>query len=66
VAWAELGLAGTHDVRDLWARKDLGAFKDKFAAQIPAHGAGLFRIGNPGRWFYSVAGEKAPPINPAS
>jgi hypothetical protein len=44
VAWEELGLAGTHAVRDLWARKDLEAFKDKFAGQIPAHGAGLYRI----------------------
>ena len=44
VTWEELGLAGTYGVRDLWARNDLGVFKDKFAAQIPAHGAGLYRI----------------------
>lgn len=44
VTWAELGLAGARDVRDLWARLDLGSFREKFASQISAHGAGLCRI----------------------
>lgn len=44
VTWAELGLTGTRDVRDLWVRKDIGPFKDKFSAQIPPHGAGLYRV----------------------
>jgi len=44
VTWPELGLTGKHEVRDLWAQKDLGPFKDTFSAQIRAHGAGLYRI----------------------
>jgi alpha-galactosidase len=44
VTWAELGCTGTHEVRDLWARKDLGPFKDRVSPQIPGRGAGLFRI----------------------
>lgn len=44
IAWSELGLSGTCGVRDLWAKKDLGSFRDKFAAELPAHGAGLYRL----------------------
>jgi len=31
-------------VRDLWARRDLGAYSDSFAAELPPHGAGLYRL----------------------
>jgi len=41
---ADLGLAGAVNVRDLWARKDLGTFHDEFGADLPLHGAGLYRI----------------------
>ncbi|HPC95715.1 MAG TPA: glycoside hydrolase family 27 protein [Sedimentisphaerales bacterium] len=40
-----VGLQGCCLVRDLWGRKDLGAFSDEFGASIPSHGAGLYRIG---------------------
>ena len=31
-------------VRDLWAKKNTGSFRDEYSAAIPAHGAGLYRI----------------------
>jgi alpha-galactosidase len=45
VSWKDLGLSGTtYKVRDLWAKKDLGEFKDGFSAPISAHNAGLYKI----------------------
>jgi alpha-galactosidase len=44
VTFAEIGLSGSCTVRDLWAKRDLGVFTDEFTAQIPFHGAGLYRI----------------------
>ena len=34
ISWAEIGLSGKQKVRDLWARKNLGAYKDGFTALI--------------------------------
>jgi hypothetical protein len=45
VLWSKLGMAGKVPVRDLWKKENLGAFDKQFATQIPAHGAGLYRIG---------------------
>jgi alpha-galactosidase len=45
VTWKQLGLTGSeYKVRDLWANKDLGSFKDGFSAPINAHDAGLYKI----------------------
>ena len=44
VTFKEIGLTGSCLVRDLWAKRDLGVFTDEFTAQIPFHGAGLYRI----------------------
>ena len=33
-----------YNVRDLWAKKDLGSFRDGFSAPIRAHGAGLYKV----------------------
>jgi alpha-galactosidase len=44
VTWQELGLSGKCEVRDLWAKKDQGAFENKFSAKINPHGAGLYRV----------------------
>ena len=41
--WDQAGLNGKWSVRDLWQRKDLGAFEGQFSAQVPAHGAVLLR-----------------------
>jgi alpha-galactosidase len=42
--WSELGLHGKCAVRDLWQRKDVGSYTQEFSAEIPSHGAGLYRI----------------------
>jgi len=44
VTWADLGLQGPCAVRDLWAHEGLGSVSDQFAATIPSHGAGLYRV----------------------
>jgi len=45
VQWSQLGLTGTeYKVRDLWAKKDFGTFKNEFSAPINTHGAGLYKI----------------------
>lgn len=46
VAFEQLGLSAGIDykVRDLWARKDLGSFRNEFSAPVPAHGAGLYKL----------------------
>lgn len=43
--WSDLGLNGRQPVRDLWQQKDLGAADGSFAAEVPAHGAVLVKIG---------------------
>ncbi|MFI9486661.1 X2-like carbohydrate binding domain-containing protein [Promicromonospora sp. NPDC052451] len=44
--WTDLGLTdGRHQVRDLWARKNLGRFTDGFTAtDVPPHGVRLLRV----------------------
>ncbi len=44
VKFEQLGLKGTHTVKDLWNGRKLGKFKDSFSGSIPRHGAGLYRI----------------------
>jgi hypothetical protein len=44
VSLAELGIEGEVTVRDLWKRRDLGKFRSEFGAELPLHGAGLYRI----------------------
>lgn len=38
------GWTGTVSLRDLWNRRDLGPFRKTFRAELPAHGAGLYRL----------------------
>jgi alpha-galactosidase len=38
------GGGGPALVRDLWAHADIGTFKDKFTALVPAHGAVMVRV----------------------
>ena len=42
--WHALGITGRYAVRDLWLRKDLGLFNDKYAASVPSHGVVLLRL----------------------
>jgi len=44
VSLSALGLTGAVKARDLWSRKELGAFDETFAQTVPPHGAGLFRL----------------------
>jgi alpha-galactosidase len=44
VNFAQIGLSGQPSVRDLWLKRDLGNFKDKFSTYVPAHGVVLVRI----------------------
>ncbi|HEY8598633.1 MAG TPA: S-layer homology domain-containing protein [Thermomicrobiales bacterium] len=44
VNWAELGLAGSQHVRDLWDAADLGGFADGYATSVPAHGVVMVRV----------------------
>ncbi len=44
VTWPELGVAGKQRVRDLWQRRDLGVYQDRFSETIPPHGAGLYEL----------------------
>jgi alpha-galactosidase len=44
VKFEQLGITGTHKVKDLWTGEDLGKFTDEFKQTINRHGAGLYRI----------------------
>ena len=44
VKFEQLGLTGTHTVKDLWTGKTMGKFTDEFKQTINRHGAGLYRI----------------------
>jgi alpha-galactosidase len=44
VMWEELGLKGACRVRDLWARRDLGVFRDEITSTVNRHGAQLYRV----------------------
>lgn len=44
VDFADLGLAGTHAVRDIWSQKDLPRASGKFSATVPRHGVVFVRI----------------------
>lgn len=46
VTFDQLGLSidEEYEVRDLWAKKDIGTFKGSFSRPIIMHGAGLYKI----------------------
>jgi alpha-galactosidase len=50
VHWSDLALLPGATVRDLWARKDLGSFKDGYSANIPSHGSILLKISGETNW----------------
>jgi alpha-galactosidase len=43
--WSDLGIKGSHKVRDLWKHQDLGKVADEYAANVPSHGVVMVRIG---------------------
>jgi hypothetical protein len=44
VSLLHLGFSGRVRVRDLWQHRDLGTTHGLFEAEIPCHGAGLYRL----------------------
>jgi alpha-galactosidase len=44
VKFEQLGLSGTHKIKDLWSGKKLGKFSGSFTGTINRHGAGLYLI----------------------
>ncbi len=42
--WGDIGITGSHKVRDLWAHSDLGSFDNEFGADVPSHGVVMIRI----------------------
>ncbi len=42
--WADAGLRGKQQLRDLWRRQDLGVFEDTYRTDIPRHGVCLLRV----------------------
>jgi len=45
VSWKQLGLsAQPHQLRDLWAHKNLAVRGAGYAVQVPAHGVALLRV----------------------
>ena len=48
VRWKDLGFLDAFTVRDVWNRRDLGQFKQKFSSVILGHGARLLRVSKAG------------------
>jgi alpha-galactosidase len=44
VRFASIGAGHSAQVRDLWARKDLGTLAEKYSAQVLRHGAALLKV----------------------
>jgi alpha-galactosidase len=44
VEFAQIGLEGEANIRDLWLKKDLGRFRNSFSSYVPRHGVVLVRI----------------------
>jgi alpha-galactosidase len=42
--WSDLGLHGSHKVRDLWAHSDRGEASGEYSAEVPSHGVVLVKI----------------------
>ncbi|MET7747074.1 carbohydrate-binding protein [Micromonospora sp. NPDC005367] len=42
--WASLGFTGNASVRDLWNRRNLGTYRNRLTATLPAHGSRLFTV----------------------
>lgn len=42
--WASFGFTGTASVRDLWNHQNLGTYRNRITATLPAHGSRLFTV----------------------
>jgi alpha-galactosidase len=43
VNFREVGLGASATIRDLWAHKDLGVFKESFTVTVPKHGVVMMK-----------------------
>lgn len=44
VNWADLGFSGSADVRDLWAREDLGVMENRYSVNLNPHASSLVHV----------------------
>jgi len=42
--FSHIGVTGEAAIRDLWLKKDLGRFKEKYSVYVPSHGVVLVRV----------------------
>ncbi len=42
--WADLGVSGRQQVRDLWRQQDVGSYDGQFETKVPRHGVVLVKI----------------------
>jgi len=42
--WSDLGLKGSHKLRDLWKHEDLGAVSGEYSAEVPSHGVVMVKL----------------------
>jgi alpha-galactosidase len=42
--WSDVGVNGSHKVRDLWKHADLGKMADAYSADVPSHGVVIIKI----------------------
>ncbi len=42
--WSDIGIQGSHAVRDLWKHQDLGTVADAFTADVPSHGVVMIKV----------------------
>ena len=42
--WSDIGVKGSHKVRDLCKHADLGKVADQYAAEVPSHGVVMIKI----------------------
>jgi alpha-galactosidase len=42
--WSDIGVKGSHQIRDLWAHADRGKVADEYTAEVPSHGVVMIKI----------------------
>jgi alpha-galactosidase len=42
--WSDVGVTGSHKLRDLWKHEDLGSKTGEYSAEVPSHGVVLVKI----------------------
>ena len=42
--WSDVGVKGSHKVRDLWKHADIGKVDNEYAVEVPSHGVVMLKI----------------------